>query len=44
VGGLSWPATYVRLVVLYVAIRYMFVSQSSQVLASSTDALLASLR
>jgi DASS family divalent anion:Na+ symporter len=32
-GGLSWPATYVTLVVLYVAIHYMFVSQSSQVLA-----------
>ncbi|MDH4115000.1 MAG: anion permease, partial [Burkholderiaceae bacterium] len=32
-GGLSWPATYVTLIVLYVAIHYMFVSQSSQVLA-----------
>jgi len=32
-GGLSWPALYVTLVVLYVAIHYMFVSQSSQVLA-----------
>ena len=32
-GGLSWPVTYVTLVVLYVAIHYMFVSQSSQVLA-----------
>jgi DASS family divalent anion:Na+ symporter len=32
-GGLSWPVTYVLLVVLYVAIHYMFVSQSSQVLA-----------
>jgi divalent anion:Na+ symporter, DASS family len=32
-GGLPWPATYVALVVLYVAIHYMFVSQSSQVLA-----------
>ena len=32
-GGLSWPTTYVTLVVLYVAIHYMFVSQSSQVLA-----------
>ena len=32
-GGLSWPATYVSLIVLYVAIHYMFVSQSSQVLA-----------
>jgi DASS family divalent anion:Na+ symporter len=32
-GGLSWPMTYVTLIVLYVAIHYMFVSQSSQVLA-----------
>jgi len=32
-GGLSWPVTYVALVVLYVVIHYMFVSQSSQVLA-----------
>ena len=32
-GGLSWPVTYVALVALYVAIHYMFVSQSSQVLA-----------
>lgn len=32
-GGLSWPVTYVALVTLYVAIHYMFVSQSSQVLA-----------
>jgi len=32
-GGLSWPATYVALVLIYVAIHYMFVSQSSQVLA-----------
>jgi DASS family divalent anion:Na+ symporter len=31
--GLPWPATYVLLVVLYVAIHYLFVSQSSQVLA-----------
>jgi len=31
--GLSWPVTYVTLVLLYVAIHYMFVSQSSQVLA-----------
>jgi DASS family divalent anion:Na+ symporter len=31
--GLSWPVTYVTLVALYVAIHYMFVSQSSQVLA-----------
>lgn len=32
-SGLSWPVTYVSLIVLYVAIHYMFVSQSSQVLA-----------
>ena len=32
-GGLSWPFMYVALVVIYVAIHYMFVSQSSQVLA-----------
>jgi len=32
-GGLSWPATYGVLVVLYVAIHYLFVSQTSQVLA-----------
>ncbi|MGA8044386.1 MAG: DASS family sodium-coupled anion symporter [Terracidiphilus sp.] len=32
-GGLSWPLTYAALVLLYVAIHYMFVSQSSQVLA-----------
>jgi len=32
-SGLSRPVTYVALVVLYVAIHYMFVSQSSQVLA-----------
>ena len=32
-GGMSWPLTYVVLVVLYVAIHYLFVSQSSQVLA-----------
>ena len=32
-GGLSWPMTYVTLVALYVAIHYMFVSQSAQVLA-----------
>jgi len=32
-GGLSWPLTYVTLVVLYVVIHYMFVSQTSQVLA-----------
>jgi DASS family divalent anion:Na+ symporter len=32
-GGLSWPATYATLILIYVAIHYMFVSQSSQVLA-----------
>jgi len=32
-AGLSWPLTYVALTVIYVAIHYMFVSQSSQVLA-----------
>lgn len=32
-GGLSWPTTYLALLVIYVAIHYMFVSQSSQVLA-----------
>jgi DASS family divalent anion:Na+ symporter len=32
-GGLSWPVTYVALVALYVAIHYLFVSQSAQVLA-----------
>jgi len=32
-GGLSWPATYITLVALYVGIHYLFVSQTSQVLA-----------
>jgi DASS family divalent anion:Na+ symporter len=32
-GGLPWPVIYVALVVVYVAIHYMFVSQSSHVLA-----------
>jgi len=32
-GGLSWPTTYVTLIVLYVVVHYMFVSQSSQILA-----------
>jgi len=31
--GLSWPAIYVALIALYVLIHYLFVSQSSQVLA-----------
>ena len=33
IGGLSWPVTYIALIVMYVVIHYMFVSQSSQVLA-----------
>src|SRR5436190_8296277 len=32
-GGLTWPTMYVTLIVLYVLIHYMFVSQTSQVLA-----------
>lgn len=32
-GGLSWPALYLTLVVLYVGLHYFFVSQTSQVLA-----------
>ena len=32
-GGLSWPVTFVTLILLYVAVHYMFVSQSSQILA-----------
>jgi len=32
-GGLSWPTMYVTLIVLYVGIHYLFVSQTSQVLA-----------
>ena len=32
-GGLSWPTMYVTLIVLYVGIHYLFVSQSSQILA-----------
>jgi DASS family divalent anion:Na+ symporter len=32
-AGLSWVTMYVTLIVLYVLIHYMFVSQSSQVLA-----------
>ena len=32
-GGLSWPVTYIALISIYVVIHYMFVSQSSQVLA-----------
>ena len=32
-GGISWPIAYVALLVLYVLMHYMFVSQSSQVLA-----------
>ncbi len=33
VVGLSWPAVYVSLVVLYVLIHYLFVSQTAQLLA-----------
>jgi len=33
IDGLSWPMTYVVLIALYVLIHYMFVSQTSQVLA-----------
>ena len=32
-GGMSWLTLYVTLIAIYVAIHYMFVSQSSQVLA-----------
>jgi DASS family divalent anion:Na+ symporter len=32
-GGVPWPGAYVALVVLYVLIHYLFVSQTSQVLA-----------
>jgi DASS family divalent anion:Na+ symporter len=32
-AGLSWPAAFVALSVLYVAMHYLFVSQSAQVLA-----------
>ena len=32
-GDFSWPITYVVLLLLYVAMHYMFVSQSAQVLA-----------
>ena len=32
-GHMSWPLMYVTLVALYVAIHYLFVSQSSQILA-----------
>ena len=32
-GGLTWPVLYVTLVALYVGIHYMFVSQTSQMLA-----------
>jgi DASS family divalent anion:Na+ symporter len=32
-GGISWPFAYVALLVLYVLMHYMFVSQSAQVLA-----------
>jgi divalent anion:Na+ symporter, DASS family len=32
-SGLSWPLLYVALIVIYVLVHYMFVSQSAQVLA-----------
>ena len=32
-GGLSWPILYVSLILIYVGIHYMFVSQTSQLLA-----------
>lgn len=32
-GGVSWPVAYVVLMVLYVLMHYLFVSQSAQVLA-----------
>ena len=32
-GGISWPIAYVILLVLYVMMHYMFVSQTAQVLA-----------
>jgi DASS family divalent anion:Na+ symporter len=32
-AGLSWPITYVLLILLYVSVHYLFVSQTSQVLA-----------
>ena len=32
-GGIAWPMTYVILLVLYVLMHYMFVSQSAQILA-----------
>jgi DASS family divalent anion:Na+ symporter len=32
-GGIAWPVAYVILLVLYVLMHYMFVSQSAQVLA-----------
>ena len=32
-GGFSWPIAYVVLLILYVAMHYLFVSQSAQVLA-----------
>jgi DASS family divalent anion:Na+ symporter len=32
-GGVAWPLTYAILLVLYVLMHYMFVSQSAQVLA-----------
>src|SRR5258705_11738922 len=32
-GGITWPVAYVVLLVLYVLMHYMFVSQTAQILA-----------
>jgi DASS family divalent anion:Na+ symporter len=32
-GGITWPVAYIVLLTLYIAMHYMFVSQSAQVLA-----------
>ena len=32
-GGTTWPFTYVILLVLYVLVHHMFVSQTAQILA-----------
>ena len=41
-GGLSWPVTYVSLIVIYVAIHYMFVSRRRSWHYSGRFSLLAS--
>jgi DASS family divalent anion:Na+ symporter len=43
-GGLSWPVTFAALILIYVAIHYMFVSQSSQVLALLSVFLVVGIR